>query len=192
VKRISLAMIITIAALLGLVAYAYAQAGASVVVSPATQSVEMGQPAQVAIRINNVTGLYGAEVHIHFDPTVLKVASVTSGDLLDPAHSSVISHHDNAAGTIDYAVTLLAPAPAVSSSGTLFTVRFDTLKDGSSAVDITNAILVNSEGAQIPATVSDGQVSVTLPPEIPEAGTLALLASGLAGLAVFARRKWGK
>jgi len=185
-------MIITIAALLGLVAYAYAQAGASVVVSPATQSVEMGQPAQVAIRINNVTGLYGAEVHIHFDPTVLKVASVTSGDLLDPAHSSVISHHDNAAGTIDYAVTLLAPAPAVSGSGTLFTVRFDTLKDGSSAVDITNAILVNSEGAQIPATVSDGQVSVTLPPEIPEAGTLALLASGLAGLAVFARRKWGK
>ncbi|MBC7241078.1 MAG: PEP-CTERM sorting domain-containing protein [Anaerolineae bacterium] len=191
-KRIGLAMIITVAALLGLVAYAYAQAGASVVVSPATQSVEMGQPAQVAIRINNVTGLYGAEVHIHFDPTVLKVASVTSGDLLDPAHSSVISNHDNTAGTIDYAVTLLAPAPAVSGSGTLFTVRFDTLKDGTSAVDITNAILVNAEGAQISATVSDGQVSVTLPPEIPEAGTLALLASGLAGLAVFARRKWGK
>lgn len=191
-KRISLAVILTIAVLMGMVAYAYAQAGAAVVVSPASQSVEMGQPAQVAININNVTGLYGAEVHIRFDPTVLKVAAITPGSLMDPAHRSVISHHDNAAGTIDFAVTLLAPAPAVSGSGTLFTVRFDTLKDGTSAVDITNAILVSAEGVQIPATVSDGSVSVTLPPEIPEAGTLALLASGLAGLAVFARRKWGK
>ncbi len=191
-KRIGLVIVVTIAVLAGMVAYAYAQAGASVVVSPASQSVEMGQPAQVAINVNNVAGLYGAEVHIRFDPTVLKVAAITPGSLMDPAHRSVISHHDNTAGTIDFAVTLLAPAPAVSGSGTLFTVRFDTLKDGTSAVDITNAILVSAEGVQIPAAVSDGEVDVTLPPEIPEAGTLVLLASGLAGLAVFARRKLGR
>ena len=191
-KRLSTALILTLVALLALGAFAYAQGNAKVSVSPATQSVEAGQQAVVQVMIEDVSGLYGAEVHLTFDPTLLQVSTLTSGTSLDPASGSVVSNYDNAAGTIDYAITLLAPAPAVDGSGVLCEVTFDTLTDGTSPVAISGAILADATGAQIPAATNDGEVVVTVPPDIPEAGTLLLLGSGLVGLAAFARRKLGK
>lgn len=191
-KRLSLALVLTILALVGMGAYAYAANGTKVVISPATQSVEMGQSAAVKVDIQDVAGLYGAEVHLSFDPSILQVTSVQNGTLLNPASSTIISHFDNAAGTVTYAISLLAPAPAVSGSGTLFTVHFRTVADGLSPVAISSALLADANGAAISASTVGGEVAVTLPPEIPEAGTLLLLGSGLAGLAAYARRRLGK
>jgi len=192
VKKLSTALILTLVALLALGAFAYAQDGAKVTISPAAQSVEAGQQATVQVMIEDVSNLYGAEVHLSFDPTLLNVSSITPGAFPDPASGSVVSDYDNAAGTVYYAITLLAPAPAVDGSGVLCDVTFNALTEGISPVTITDAILADVQGAEIPVTTSNGEVVITIVPEIPEPGTLILLGSGLVGLAAFARRKIGK
>ena len=190
-KKLGLVLILTLVATLGLGAIAYAQS-ATVSVDPATQSVEAGQQAVVEIMIADVTDLYGAEVSLTFDPTILAVDSMAAGAFLDEASGTVISDFDNTAGTVDYAISLLAPAPAVDGSGVLVSITFDTLTSGTSQVAIANAILADVQGARIEATVIDGEVEATVPPDIPEASTLALLGSGMVGLVAFARRKLGK
>ena len=194
-KRLGMALVLTLVAVLALSAFAYAQAGALVSVDPAAQSVESGQQAAVAIMIADVNDLYGAEVHLAFDPTVLEVTGLTPGAFLDETSGSVVSGFDNAAGTVDYAITLLSPAPAVDGAGVLVEVAFRGKTAGTSIVTITDAILADVQGAQITATLSDGTIEVTSVPggsDIPEASTLALLGSGLVGLAAWARRKLGK
>ncbi|MCL0097948.1 cohesin domain-containing protein [Dehalococcoidia bacterium] len=117
---------------------------ASVFLEPPSQTAAVGERVTVDIKINNVTGLYGAEVHLDFDPALLKVVdadAVMDGVQIapsnalfrfDPAYYFVcpetgrrfyyregeyfipLADADNDAGTISYAFTLLHPASPVS------------------------------------------------------------------------------
>ncbi|MCL0048331.1 cohesin domain-containing protein [Dehalococcoidia bacterium] len=44
---------------------------ASVFLEPPSQTAAVGERVTVDIKINNVTGLYGVEVHLDFDPALL-------------------------------------------------------------------------------------------------------------------------
>ena len=140
---------------------AWAQS-ATVSVSPDSQTIFVGDSTTVGIRIDDVTDLYGAEVHLSFDPAILEVTGISEGDLLDDGSGfTAQSEYSNTAGTIDYARTLTAPADPVSDDGVLITITFMGLGLGTSTISFTDALLANRDGIVIPSSTSDGPITVT-------------------------------
>jgi hypothetical protein len=120
----------------------------------------------VVIRIENATRLYGAEVHLAFDPARLEVqdadpdkegGQIQAGDF--PSPDFVVQNQaDNTRGTLDYAVTQVAPREAVDGSGVLATVTVKG-KDTSS-LTFVGAKLADPDGQEIPSQTVDGQVEI--------------------------------
>ena len=146
-------------------------AGITVVgVDPAWQRVGPQGTTEVVIRIENVTRLYGAEVHLTFDPNYLEIQDADpdkSGVQLQtgsfPAPDFVVQNQaDNIQGTIDYAVSQLAPREPVDGGGVLATITVKTKGEGTSRLAFTGAKLASPDGQQIPAEALDGEVVVAV------------------------------
>ncbi len=99
---------------------------------PLEITIGLGQVEAVQIVIENVKNLYGAEMHLRFDPTVVEVVDadpnkdgiqVSPGDFLKPDFIAV-NKADNKAGTIDLAFTELNPTPPANGSGVFATIAF--------------------------------------------------------------------
>lgn len=183
-----------LALLLGLMhadATAHAQAGATVVISPAVTNLTINSSADVNVLVNNYNdnnlpgvnpnGLYGAEVQISFAPGIVQVQDsltpfpsgiqILPGPLLTSGDFSMLFNTvDNTAGTIRFVLTQLNPTPPQTCpalptpcSGVLFTIKFKGIALGSSPVTITFQELGNANGLKIPATVVNGTVNVIAP-----------------------------
>ncbi len=122
----------------------------------------------VAIRIENATRLYGAEVHLTFDPTLLEIqdadpdeegVQIQAGDFPNPDFV-VQNQADNDKGTIDYAVTQMAPREAVDGSGVLALITVKGKDKGTSSLTFVSAKLANPDGQEIPSQTVDGQVEI--------------------------------
>jgi hypothetical protein len=122
----------------------------------------------VAIHIENATRLYGAEVHLAFDPAHLEVqdddpdtegVQIQAGDF--PSPDFVVQNQaDNARGTIDYAVTQLAPREAIDGSGVFAKVTVKGKDEGASSLTFAGAKLANPDGQEIPSQTADDQVEI--------------------------------
>ena len=144
-----------------------AQEGAMVRLEPLPGQEGAGAIA-VAIHIENATRLYGAEVHLAFDPARLEVqdadpdtegVQIQAGDF--PSPDFVVQNQaDNVKGTIDYAATQLAPREAVDGSGVLATVTLKGKDKGTSSLTFVGAKLADPDGQEIPSQTVDGQVEI--------------------------------
>jgi len=146
-------------------------AGVTVVgIDPAWQRIGPEGTTEVAIRIENVTRLYGVEVHLTFDPTYLEIQDADpdkAGVQLQtgsfPAPDFVVQNQaDNVQGTIDYAVSQLAPREPVDGGGVLATITVKTKGEGTSRLAFSGAKLANPDGQQIPAQTLDGEIVVAV------------------------------
>jgi LysM repeat protein len=146
-------------------------AGVTVVgVDPAWQRIGPEGTTEVAIRLENVTRLYGVEVHLTFDPNYLEIqdadpdkpgVQLQAGSF--PAPDFLVQNQaDNLQGTIDYAVTQLAPREPVDGGGILTTITVKTKGEGTSRLAFTGAKLANPDGQQIQVQTLDGEVVVAV------------------------------
>lgn len=119
----------------------------------------------IFIRINDVEGLYGADVLLSFDPAILEVTALEkSEDFLRPPFFPVREQYDNTAGTIRLAWTQLNPTPPAAGSGNFARVTFRAKGAGSnSPLEFGFAQLAGLGGTPIPATPVDGSLSTTPP-----------------------------
>jgi|GEM_PF-2155455 len=107
-----------------------------------TRSLRVGRTVELTVQVRaSGTPIEGAEVHLAFDPALLRVESVAPGTRLDQV---IVSTWDNAAGTIDYAAGRFSDFP--SGTFTLARVRLTALAAGTSAVVVIGAD-VGSGGA---------------------------------------------
>jgi hypothetical protein len=144
-----------------------AQEGAMVRLEPLPGQEGAGAIA-MAIHIENATRLYGAEVHLAFDPARLEVqdadpdtegVQIQAGDF--PSPDFVVQNQaDNVKGTIDYAATQLAPREAVNGSGVLATVTIKGKDKGTSSLTFVGAKLADPDGQEIPSQTVDGRVEI--------------------------------
>jgi len=155
----------------GLSGPAELQAAATVAISPASTSVALGQTTLVEVVVQNVTGLYGVDVRLSFDPTRLEVqdanpgvagVQIEPGPFLDVSQGFVAQNTaDNTQGRINYAMSLLSPAAPVNGTGVVMRITFKGIAAGQSAVTFASVLLSDRNGTQIPSTTVPGTVTVT-------------------------------
>jgi hypothetical protein len=127
----------------------------------------------VDIHIENVNGLYGADVQLTFDPALLAVQDADPGQagiqielgplLTSDNYFAVINTADNVSGTVRLAITQLNPALPVTGSGVLAGVTFTPVgATGVSPVHLTQVQLASQTGESIPATTQDGTINIQL------------------------------
>lgn len=147
--------------------------GATVRFEPSSTQVSAGQTFDVNLRVESIADLYGFSTKIRFNPAILEVVdadSATSGVQISrgsffPSDSNqahvVRNIVDNGTGEIEFAITLLGSTPALSGSGTVATIRFHAKAGGTTPLAFSSLQLINSAATAIPATHSDGQITVT-------------------------------
>ena len=167
-----------IAGLLGsllLAGSAFAQGTTLVRIDPAATSIALNQTVSVSIKIDNVSNLFGAEVHLAFNPNVLEVidadpgqagVQITNGGMLVP---DAVGQNtaDNALGTIDFAISQIG-RPGVNGNGTLAIISFRGKAPGTSPITFrgiqaapTGVNLSDASGTPIASTTQSGSVTVS-------------------------------
>jgi len=129
-----------------------------------------GPETEVEVRLDGISGLYGLDVRLEFDPALLEVldaddgkdgVQVSPGQIPSPDFV-VRNEADNASGTLWYAVTQLNPRDPASGSGVVCTFSVRGLVDGSGEIRVVEAKLVDRSGADLPVETSGAQVTVSL------------------------------
>jgi hypothetical protein len=140
--------------------------------SPSTATAHVGEMVNIDLRIANVNDLYGAQVQVAFDPARLQVldddpvqpgVQILPGSMFPKSDPSYVVQNtvDNIAGTIQFAITLLAPEAPLSGSGTLATVRFAAKTEGTAQLSWPATILANPNGQAISHSTANGQIQIS-------------------------------
>ena len=139
---------------------------------PAQAELQPGQTLTAEVWLENAPAIYGFEVHITFDPAVLEVVDadpaapgiqILPGDFISPSQQSftIRNQADNVTGTLEYAITLMNPAPPVSGTGRLFNIAFRAIAGGTAAVSITDRSLLGTRTGETIAPIrQDFQVTI--------------------------------
>ena len=122
----------------------------------ATENVQVlsCQEIVIDVLVEDAPLVYGAESHATFDPAVLEAVAIQGGDFLssDPNQIAVFQNRfDNDAGTVDYAASLLNPAPEVSGGGRLIRVVFRGKSGGTTTIGLPKGVFGTRTGAEIVA-----------------------------------------
>ena len=151
-------------------AAALAQGRAQVYILPPTEAVVIGQPVTVDVVADGVINLYGAEIHLRYDPTAVRLedadpqqegVQLIPGSLLDPERGFVVANtSDNQAGTAVFAVTLVNPALPVEGSGVVAQLTFVPLRPGALQFDLENVKLVTRDLQILDVSLSGLEVQV--------------------------------
>ncbi len=156
----------------------WANGAPTVSLSPVVSTVNVGDTVNVNIRVDGVSDLYAAEIHFGFDAARLQALDddggqpgiqILPGSLFPHTRPSYVVQNiaDNSAGTADFAMTLLAPAAAVSGSGTLATIRFAARMAGQANLNWVSVKMTDRNGATIAHTTVNGQIVINTPSSPP-------------------------
>lgn len=120
------------------------------------------------IAVADVEDLYGWEVQLYYDPSVLSATGVTEGPLLKSVGGTYFNFTFNdgynaTSGRVKAFDTLIGLIPGVSGAGVLFTVTFRTVSLGMTIIDLAGTILADPSSNLIPHTVVDGGIEVVSP-----------------------------
>lgn len=136
-----------------------------IAVSPDIVDLALAETVTMTIRVEGVENLYGLELNIRYDPTIVRVDSIRPGTFLN-ADFVVEQKINNDTGRSSLAYTQIGH-PARSGSGDIAELvlrKTDCL--GQSPLQLANVILSDENGNAIPHTLSSGQTQSGSPAAI--------------------------
>jgi Cohesin domain len=122
---------------------------------PDLAQAKIGDAVTVNINISGANGVYGGSFKLTYDPQLFELVQtgnkpVTPGAFFaDKPGFALRNAADLAAGTIEYALTLMQPAQPVSGDGVLGSITLRALQDAPVIVSALNASLVAPEFAEV-------------------------------------------
>ncbi len=145
-----------------------AQAKAVGRLDPPALGLKPGATALVSVRIEDVSDLYGVELHLSFDPQVIEVVDpkLQVGDWFKDGFTAV-NKIDNTAGKIDFAATLLNPQAPIAGSGVVLTFTVQGKTIGSGTIHVDQGLLASRDGKEIPSAWQNTTVDVSTTGQAP-------------------------
>jgi hypothetical protein len=135
---------IALAGLMPLIKHPTQAAGATLFITPATGDFQAGASftAKVFVNSGGGSGINAAEGTIKFDPSKLKVSSVSKGSVFslwteEPSFS-------NSAGTIKFGGG--SPSAYKGSSGNIININFSVLKSGDADLSFSSGLVLAMDG----------------------------------------------
>jgi len=119
----------------------------------------------INLTVADATNLYGWEIKLYYDPSILNGTSVIEGPFLKNAgptffNFTINNDHNATHGRVKVFNTLLGEIPGVNGTGVLLTITFQTRSLGISPLDLEETILADINGNSMPHMVVDGAVEV--------------------------------
>ncbi|MCV2351251.1 cohesin domain-containing protein [Paucibacter sp. Y2R2-4] len=146
--------------------------------NPAVQ----GSTVSLDVLISGISDLYGYQFSLSFDPKILQASGVSEGSFLSSGGNTFGGNGtiDNSLGSIELVFnSLIGAVPGVSGNGTLAQISFNVTGAGSSTLNFSDVIFLDSSLADLPVQIQNGSLQA-LP--VPEPASYLMLAAGLAGL----------
>jgi len=122
------------------------------------------------VQISGDAPVYGIELHLRFEPALVEVVDadppksgvqVQAGSLFSARQIfAAMNAADNAAGRIEYAVTLMGEPQGVTQGGSVILITFRGRAAGVATIAL-EALASDAGGSPIPAVVEGGTLSVT-------------------------------
>jgi len=105
----------------------------------------------VAVAVNNAADLASAPIQIQFDPKVLRLNDIVTGDFLAQGGTRVnfTKNIQNDSGTATVTLNRPSGAPGVSGSGVLMTLSFQAVGKGNTTVTLSNVNLQNTQNQSL-------------------------------------------
>ncbi len=132
----------------------------SFTVVPPTSNQAVGSTFQVAVMLGNGRDIFSVPLQMKFNPAVLQLVNVDSGDLLsrDGQLASLVHREDN--GLVAISTTRPPNATGVNGQGSLCTLTFKAIAAGDSDLTLVKVGALNSKQANLPAVGSQAVVHV--------------------------------
>jgi hypothetical protein len=159
----AIAVACLLAILVVVVAYVILSSPSSTVlfVEPKTVQGTIGQDFTVNVSVSNVADLYGWQLELGWNSSLLNVKNVIEGPLLKSSGNSTFFSPvvNNAAGNLSALCTRLlsfgSSVTGVSGHGMLMTVQFEVIGSGACDLNLYGTQLLDSNERYIGHTVQD-------------------------------------
>ncbi len=166
---------------------------ALVKVDPSTTYATVGENFTVRIEIENVEGLYGVEITISWDNSVLKCVNATPMVGVDEHFGGIlngkvllVANNISQYGTYKITAASMPPAPTFNGTGTVASLEFRVIAEGTSKLELS-AVLASAastgKSTAIDRITADGFFGNTAPFDWQ---TPALIASAIIVIALLA------
>ena len=132
----------------------------SFTVVPPTSNQAVGSTFQVAVLLGNGRDIFSVPLQLKFNPAVLQLVNVDSGELLsrDGQLASLVHREDN--GLVAISTSRPPNAAGVNGQGSLCTLTFKAIAAGDSDLTLVKVGALNSKQANLPAVGSQAVVHV--------------------------------
>jgi general secretion pathway protein D len=132
----------------------------SFTVLPPTSNQALGSTFQVAVMLGNGRDIFSVPLQMKFNPAVLQLVNVDTGDLLsrDGQLASLVHREDN--GLVAISTSRPPSATGVSGQGSLCTLTFKAIAAGDSDLTLVKVGALNSKQANLPAVGSQAVVHI--------------------------------
>jgi hypothetical protein len=139
----------------------------SISFNPSSKTITNGDEVTLDVNVTGISDLFGFEMSISYDPSVLQYESILSdASFLKTGGGSTFSVDPDSGvpGFLDsFSMVRYFPSSGVSGSGTLFQIKFKAIGTGNSEIKILNDSLYDSSENPIVYTLSSSTVSVSAP-----------------------------
>lgn len=120
-------------------------------IEPVTQSLAAGNAFSITVVVEDVLDMAGDQATLNFDAQAMTVSSVTEGDFLKSAGTTIgagMEKIDNENGRVTFFYAVTTRGTSVNGSGALATVNFDTNPSvgGIFTLNLTDLLLVSGTG----------------------------------------------